>query len=63
MGVLNVAGYYDKLLEFFSSMVTAGFLSRALRDRVLEAGTPELLLEQLSSYTAAHVDKWTKVKV
>jgi predicted Rossmann-fold nucleotide-binding protein len=58
-----VAGYYDKLLEFFDGMVSAGFLGQNLREIVLEATTPKRLLEQLSSYTAAHVATESKVKL
>lgn len=63
MGVLNVAGYYDKLLEFFDGMVTAGFLGQKLRDLVLEATTPETLLKRLSSHTAPGVDEWNRVRI
>lgn len=63
MGILNVSGYYDKLLELFDSMVSEGFVNKNLRDIVLQATTPEVLLEKMRSFVGQSVDKWTGVKL
>lgn len=49
VGLLNVAGYYDKLLEFLTGSVTAGFLQPALLDTLIVASDANALLDQLST--------------
>lgn len=58
MGLLNVAGYYDPLLEFFDRAVAAAFLKPELRSIVLEASDPAALLDRLIAYQPVNVDKW-----
>ena len=48
-GLLNVAGYYDGLLQFISHGVGEGLISRRDRDRLLAAEQPEELLQQLEA--------------
>jgi uncharacterized protein (TIGR00730 family) len=46
-GVLNVAGYYDKLLAAFDHSVTEGFLKRQNREMIISDSDPESLLSRL----------------
>lgn len=48
MGILNAYGYFDSLLTFFDDAVASGFISESLRATVLEASTPEHILDQLT---------------
>jgi len=50
MGVLNVAGYYDPLIELLDHAVREGFVSRDNRRLVLVAETPAGLLEMLRAH-------------
>jgi len=57
-GVLNVAGYYDPLLELFDQSVTEGFLRVENRALVLEDRGPESLLQKMASFVPIPADKW-----
>ena len=46
-GILNVAGYYDRLLQFIEGMVREGFVSHADRERVIVASDAAVLLDRL----------------
>ena len=48
-GLLNVAGYYDRLLEFLDDMVEQDFVSRDTRDQLLVETEPAQLLDRLAS--------------
>jgi uncharacterized protein (TIGR00730 family) len=50
IGILNAHGYYDSLLDFFDGVVTQGFLTESLRALILEAPTPDKMLEMLISH-------------
>ena len=48
VGLLNVNGYWDPLLEMFERMVDEEFLDHASRAHVLVDDTPTALVEQLT---------------
>ncbi len=50
VGLLNIAGYYDKLLQFFDHAHSEGFVSAKGRGIVVTANTPEALLDALERY-------------
>lgn len=47
IGMLNVNGYFDALLRFLDDSVAMGFLSKRNRALLLDATTPELLLNRI----------------
>ncbi len=57
-GLLNVEGYYDRLLDFLDHTVSEGLLRQQNRDTLLVAENGEMLLEQFETYEPAHVEKW-----
>lgn len=57
-GLLNVHGYFDKLLAFFDHSVAEGFLRPQNHAMLLSDPTPAGLIELFERYTAPHVDKW-----
>ncbi len=57
-GVLNVRGYFDKLLELFDHMRDEGFLRVENHSMLLCDERPAGLLNQFDAYAAPHVDKW-----
>ena len=57
-GLLNVAGYYDPLLEVFDHMVDRGFLAPHHRAMVLVETEPEALLERFEGYRPPKTAKW-----
>ena len=52
MGILNAAGYFDKLLDFFDAAVAEGFVREESRRIVVAAATPAALLDALEAYVA-----------
>lgn len=52
VGLLNVAGYFDPLLQFFERAVTEGFLRTPHRDLLRVADNPARLLTAIESPAA-----------
>jgi hypothetical protein len=57
-GLLNVNGYFDKLLGFLDHMQNEGFLKLANRAMLLADHNPAGLLGQFETYAAPATDKW-----
>lgn len=49
-GLLNVAGYYDPLLQLFDQAVSEGFVKPASRSLVIAETEPSRLVDQILSY-------------
>ena len=56
--LLNVAGYYDPLLQLFDHAVREGFLREQNRLLVMEEVDAETLLLKMSQFRPATVSKW-----
>lgn len=52
-GILNVAGYFDRLIEFLDHAVEEGFLEQEHRDMIVVETDPRKLLERLKEYAPA----------
>jgi len=50
IGLLNVNGFYDKLLSFFDQAVEHEFLTSSARRIIISAANAEQLIEQLQSF-------------
>ena len=59
-GLLNVAGYFDHLLNFVRHTEQEGFLLPQHREMLLVACDPASLLEQFEAYSAPQVQKWRR---
>ena len=57
-GLLNVGGFYDRLLALFDHAVAEHFVRPAHRSLVLEERDPEHLLDLLASYRPPALEKW-----
>lgn len=57
VGLLNVDGFYDALLQFLDQTRDHGFLTPTHRDMLIVEREPEALLERLSSTSHRHVPK------
>jgi uncharacterized protein (TIGR00730 family) len=62
-GLLNVEGYYDPLLQLFDRAVDDQFLRADVRNLVIEADDPEIMLDRLASYKSTYVDKWVGLPI
>jgi uncharacterized protein (TIGR00730 family) len=57
-GLLNVSGYFDRLLEFLDLSVEERFVKSQHRALVITATSPTELLELIAAYRPPHVEKW-----
>ncbi len=57
-GILNVAGFFDPLLELFELATRQRFLRSEHRDMVLIEPDPASMIDRLGSWTPVTVDKW-----
>ncbi len=57
-GLLNICGYYEKLIEFLDQAVSERFIRPAHRSMILIEENPAALLEQFEAYEAPVVGKW-----
>ena len=57
-GVLNVEGYFGRLIGFFDHAVEEGFLRPVHRDLVIVEDEPATLLDALAGYEAPRVPQW-----
>ncbi len=57
-GVLNVNGYFDKLLEFLDHMQAEAFLKAENRAMLLADDSAAGLLHQFEQYAPPFVEKW-----
>ena len=57
VGLLNVDGFYDALLQFLDQTRDQGFVTPTHRDMLIVEREPEQLLERLSNTSHGHVPK------
>ena len=57
-GLLNVGGFYDRLLAFLDHAAEQRFIKPVHRASVLIADSPERLLAEFEMYRAPLVEKW-----
>ena len=57
-GLLNAAGFYDKLLAFVEHGIGEGFVRREQRAMISVADSPGGLLDVMAAYRAPVVEKW-----
>jgi uncharacterized protein (TIGR00730 family) len=58
VGLLDVEGYWERLLAFIDHMVAERFLRSAQRDALVVARQPGELLRQLADYQPLVLEKW-----
>lgn len=57
-GLLNVAGYFDGIVDFLDHAVAAEFVAPEHRDMLLVAADAESLLDEFECYEPPAVEKW-----
>ena len=58
IGLLNVAGFYDPLIEFLRHQTSQGFLRAEHKDLLLVETEPDPLIEQLKNFTMPAGVSW-----
>ncbi|HDY97179.1 MAG TPA: TIGR00730 family Rossman fold protein [Pseudomonas sabulinigri] len=56
--LLNVGGYYDKLVTFLNHATTEGFMKQPYREMLIVASDVESVLAKVEAYEAPKVAKW-----
>jgi len=62
IGVLNVAGYYDHLLQALNHMADEGLLRRENRNQLLSHPEPHGILDAMLAYQPVSLEKWLTPK-
>lgn len=60
VGMLNVAGFYDSLIEFVNHAVDEGFVREELRGLITVADDPSALLNRLADATVPDLESWLR---
>ena len=58
VGLVNSAGYYDGLVQFFDTMRAERFLKPKHREMIVVADTPAAVLDAFARYEPPAVEKW-----
>ncbi|BAP30214.1 decarboxylase [Chryseobacterium sp. StRB126] len=58
IGILNIDGFYNDLINLVENMVNKGFLKAVNRDMLLISDNIDNLLEKMRNYEAPTVGKW-----
>jgi uncharacterized protein (TIGR00730 family) len=58
VGLLNIAAYFDPLIELFDHAVTEGFANAYNRQLILHDDNPEGLLGLMEAYQPPRVEQW-----
>lgn len=58
IGILNIDGFYDDLINLVQNMVDKGFLKQVNHDMLLVSENIDELLEKMRNYEAPTVGKW-----
>jgi uncharacterized protein (TIGR00730 family) len=58
IGILNINGFYNPLLEMIEKMLDEGFIKPAQKEMILVNDEIETLLEMMKNYRAPEIKKW-----
>ncbi|MBN2616220.1 MAG: TIGR00730 family Rossman fold protein [Bacteroidales bacterium] len=58
VGILNINGYFDKLLDFIDHSVEAGFVRPEYRRNLMFSSSVSELVEKLQQYQPLSMTKW-----
>lgn len=58
VALLNIAGFYDKLISFVDDVVAAGFLRAAHREMLMVGADPQALVARMRNYRPPQLEKW-----
>lgn len=60
VGLLNVNGFYDALVQFLAETASAGFVRPAHHDLLIVESTPQALIEKMATYVPTSEAKVTR---
>ena len=62
VGLLNVRGFFDRLVEFFDHAIAEGFIRPEHRDLFVVSDDPGILLDLIVNHHLPDVQKWLTVE-
>ena len=60
VAILNVSGFYDKMLDFLQNIVKNKFMKQEHLDVLIVDNDPDDLIEKMKKFRAIKIDKWWK---
>jgi uncharacterized protein (TIGR00730 family) len=60
IGMLNICGYFDPLMEFFDHAVEEGFIRMEHRQNLVLENSIEALLDRLDQFKPVGIEKWIR---
>jgi uncharacterized protein (TIGR00730 family) len=60
VGLLNIAGFYDGLIDFLAHTESEGFLKKAHRESLIVEADPAALIDRFAAYEPKYVSKLDK---
>lgn len=60
IGLLNINGFYEPMLQFVDEMITRGFVKEEYRNLLIVDNNIESLLRKMEEYVPLENDKWFK---
>lgn len=63
VGILNVNGYYDPLIQLVETMINSGLLNSKYREMLLISDSIDDLLSQMNLYEVPLIRKWNETSV
>ncbi len=60
MGILNINGFYDELINLTQTMVNKGFLKKQNKEMLLISSNIDELIDMMENYKASTIGKWIK---
>jgi uncharacterized protein (TIGR00730 family) len=61
-GVINIEGYYDRLIGLIDHAVAEGFVNKTDRELILAADTPRAMLDALRAWRPRPIARWVALK-
>ena len=58
LGLYNVNGFYDPMLQFIDTMIREGFLPPRQKDMLIVDADPSALLARCRTFTPVTIPKW-----
>lgn len=60
IGLLNIEGFYDPMIQFVEEMISRGFVKEEYRSLLIVDSNIESLLDKMGKYVPLQNDKWFK---
>ena len=58
IGLLNISGYYDHLIQFLDHVLAEQFVKQGTRDLLMVESDPDILLDRFINYKVPSTKTW-----